>query len=120
MHAWITQMKFVVKRFTFVIYFQGDGCHVAVVDGYYSYHHYMQDNFDDNVSEAMCLSHVIHISFSIYNHSKGLLRFNHENKAVCIAKQRTNHSWYYFLEMGLCISFTTNDLLVVSSPRLHG
>ena len=59
-------MKFVVKGFSFVIYFQGDGCHVAVVDGYYSYHHYMQDNFDDNVSEALCLSHVIHISFSMH------------------------------------------------------
>ena len=31
-------------------HFEGDGCHVAVVDGRYSYHHYMQDNFDDNVS----------------------------------------------------------------------
>ncbi|XP_028397469.1 ufm1-specific protease 2-like [Dendronephthya gigantea] len=26
----------------------GNGSHVAVVDGYYSYHHYMQDGFDDN------------------------------------------------------------------------
>jgi hypothetical protein len=25
----------------------------------------------------------------------------------------------YFVEMGLCISFTTNNLLVVSLPRLH-
>ena len=44
------------KNIFMFFHFEGDGCHVAVVDGRYSYHHYMQDNFDDNVSAGVFCS----------------------------------------------------------------
>lgn len=49
-------------------YFKGDGCHVALVDGCYSYHHYMQDNFDDNVSgvsNRICKSRIRYQSYAL-------------------------------------------------------
>ena len=45
--------------------FEGDGCHVAVVDGRYSYHHYMQDNFDDNVSAGVSCSLIFLITVHV-------------------------------------------------------
>lgn len=39
---------------------------IGLVDGKYSYHHYMQDNFNDDVSHMFCLSLRITVDYHLY------------------------------------------------------
>ena len=85
---------------------------VAMVEGTYSYYHYMQDGTDDKVTPC-----VYYPRGRISNSVNIMVKTSNS----LIANYNDNNSNYNgsIIGMGLCISVIADIVVMVPSPRLH-
>ena len=83
-----------------------------MVVGWYAYHHYMQDRFDDNVRQCtVCVTGSVCMFVYVYIHVCVCV-------CVCVLLYHCA-PFHLHAGMGLCLSLSSDLVFVVQIPGLH-